>query len=70
MFTQKTSSEINLLLFNNDVTNLKTLDLQLEVSREQKISISEVDVQRCSVKKVFLKFYKMHRTTPVPESLF
>ena len=70
MFTQKPSSEINLLLFNNDVTNLKTLDLQLEVSRKQKISIFRSSCPEVFCKKVFLKFYKMHRKTPVPESLF
>ena len=31
---------------------------------------SEAAVQRCSVKKVFLKFRKIHRKTPVLESLF
>ena len=33
-------------------------------------SDAEEVVRRCSVKKVFLKFYKIHRKTPVPESLF
>ena len=32
--------------------------------------ISEAVAQRCSVKKVFLKFRKIHRKTPVPEPLF
>ena len=31
---------------------------------------TEAVTQRCSVKKVFLKFCKIHRKTPVPESLF
>ena len=32
--------------------------------------ISEGVTQRCSVKKVFLKFRKIHRKAPVPEPLF
>ena len=28
--------------------------------------LSETVVQRCSVEKVFLKFRKIHRKTPVP----
>ena len=28
----------------------------------------EAVVQRCSIKKVFLEFCKIHRKTPVPES--
>ena len=32
--------------------------------------ISEAVPKRCSVKKVFLKFRKIYRKTPVPESLF
>ena len=31
---------------------------------------TEEVVQRCSVKKCFLKFHKIHKKTPVPESLF
>ena len=31
---------------------------------------TEAVTQRRSVKKVFLKFCKLHRKTPVPESLF
>ena len=31
---------------------------------------SEAVVQRCSVKRCSWKFYKIHRKTPVPESLF
>ena len=34
------------------------------------VLITEGIVQRCSVKKVLLKFCKIHRKTPVPESLF
>ena len=30
---------------------------------------SEAVVQRCSIKKLFLEFCKVHRKTPVPESL-
>ena len=30
----------------------------------------EAVAHRCSVKKVFLKISKIHRKTPVPESLF
>ena len=33
-------------------------------------SHSEAVAQRCSVKKVFLEFRKIHRKTPVSESLF
>ena len=32
--------------------------------------ISEADVQRCSVKKVFLTISQNSQETPVPESLF
>ena len=31
---------------------------------------TEVVAQGCCVKKVFLEFLKIHRKTPVPESLF
>ena len=31
---------------------------------------AEAVVRRCSVKRYFLKFHKIHRKTPVPESLF
>ena len=30
----------------------------------------EVVDQKCSVKKVLLQIHKMHRKTPVPDSLF
>ena len=40
----------------------------LEVKLEEQDC--EVVVQRCSVKKVYLKFREIHRKTPVPESLF
>ena len=33
-------------------------------------SDAEAVVRRCSVKKMFLKFPKIHRKTPVPEALF
>ena len=32
--------------------------------------LPEAVVQRCSVKKLVLEFHKVHRKTPVPESLF
>ena len=32
--------------------------------------LTEAVVQRCSVKKVLVKFVKIHRKIPVPESLF
>ena len=36
-----------------------------------KVTVSQEAVaQRCSVKKVFLEIWKIHRKTPVPESLF
>ena len=34
------------------------------------VPVSEAVAQRCSAKKVFLKFRKIHRKTPVLESLF
>ena len=32
--------------------------------------VKEAVVRRCSVKKVILTIYKIHRKTPVPESLY
>ena len=34
------------------------------------IPVTEAAVWRCFVKKVFLKFLKIHRKTPLPESPF
>ena len=38
--------------------------------KSSKAFIVEAVVQTCSVKKVFLEISKIHRKTPVPESLF
>ena len=42
----------------------------LEFSGSVGMEHSEAVVQICYVKKVFLKLHKIHRKTPVPESLF
>ena len=39
-------------------------------STARKGTVTEVVVRRCSVKKVFFKLYKLHKKTPVPESVF
>ena len=44
----------------------------LEYDSENNIShqVSEAVVRRCSVERVFLRFHKIHRKTPVSEPLF
>ena len=39
------------------------------VAASEKLKVEAVG-QTCSVKKVFLEMFKIHRKTPVPESLF
>ena len=56
-------SEHPLLRFPNDHYVSKDL---IEVE----LVLIEAAIQRCSVKMVFLKIHKIHRKTPVPESLF
>ena len=41
----------------------------LEIFKKE-IKKSEAIVWRCSVEKLFLKFHRIHRKTPVPDSFF
>ena len=43
------------------------MQYQENVTIEQKSHTPEAVVWRCSVTKVFLKFYKIHKKTPVSE---
>ena len=50
-------------------TNTKSFDTLLDATLKN-LLCSEPVTQRCFVKKCSKKFRKIHRKTPVPESLF
>ena len=49
-------------------SHLRALGPTFPVSLD--LHITEAVVRRCSVKKLFYTFRKIHRKTPLPESLF
>ena len=56
-----------LIYFNFNITSIVNVFM---LSIEKKNKTAEVVARRCSVKKLLLKICKLHRKTPVPESLF
>ena len=55
---------------NEERANRQASEIEYEKLKDSQISYQEVAVPRCYAKKVFLEICKIHRKTPVPESLF